>query len=197
MSEYMLHEASLSSDSGYHSPHNIVPANLDASSGTMVPHSVSKVPCPFSQGETLVNIPSKTVEILPQLLCEDTGHPDGKVPGQVLPLASTLRVSRENLTNVAIMSVSFGELETAGEPDHPIPCNSIPTEEKVLPSPVEFPAQSTTESHPIGVDGDLEDYVCQAPMHVQHTSTHNPAIVSPDVPLNWPRLVLMAKGQPQ
>ena len=81
MSEYMLLEANLSSDSGYHSPHNIVPVNLDASSGTMVPHSVSKVPCPFSQGETLVNTPSKTDEILPQVLCEDTGHPEGKVPG--------------------------------------------------------------------------------------------------------------------
>ena len=114
----------------------------------------------------------------------------------MLPLASTPRVSRENLTNAAIMSVSSGELETVGEPDHPIPCNSIPTKEKVLPSPVEFPAQSITESHPTGVDGDLEDYVCQVPIHVQHTSTHNPAITSPDVPLNWPRLVLMAKGQP-
>ena len=54
MSEYMLHEANLSSDSGYHSPHNIVPVNLDAFSGTVVPHSVGKVPCPFSQGESLV-----------------------------------------------------------------------------------------------------------------------------------------------
>ena len=47
-------------------------------------------------------------------------------------------------------------------PNPPISCNSIvhPFEEKVLPSPFEFPAQSMTASHPIGVDGDLEDYGC-------------------------------------
>ena len=54
-----------------------------------------------------------------------------------------------------------------------------------------------TASHPIGVGDDLEDYVCQAPTYVQHTSTHDPAITSPDGPLNCTRLVLMAKGQPQ
>ena len=173
--------------------------NLDAFSGTVVPHSVGKVPCPFSQGESLVNLLGKTDEILPQILCEDTGHPDGKVPGQVLPLASTPRVSRENLTNAAIMSVSFGELETFIELSHPLPCNSIvcSTEGKVLPSPVEFPAQSMTASHPIGVDEDLEDYVHRASTYVQHTSAHNSAIISPDEPLNCPRLLLMAKGQPQ
>ena len=64
----------------------------------------------------------------------------------------------------------------------------------MLPSSIEFPAQSLTVSHPIGVDADLENYACQVLTQVQHTSTHNPAITSPDEPLNWPRLVLMAKG---
>ena len=72
-----------------------------------------------------------------------------------------------------------------------------PIEENVLPSPIEFPAQSMTASHPIGVEEDLEDHVCQAPTYVQHISTHDPAITSPDEPLNWPRLVLVAKGQSQ
>ena len=67
----------------------------------------------------------------------------------------------------------------------------------MLPPPVEFPAQSMTVSHPIRVDEYLEDRVCQAPTHVQHTSTHDPAITSHDEPLNCHRLVLMAKGQPQ
>ena len=60
------------------------------------------------------------------------------------------------------MFASFGESETFIECRHPIPCNSIvcPIEGKVLPSPVEFPAQSMTASHPIGVDEDWEDYVC-------------------------------------
>ena len=91
----------------------------------------------------------------------------------------------------------FGESETFGEPNHPIPCDSISIEEKVLPSPIKFPTQSLTASHPIGVDEDLEDYVCRAPTHVQHASTHDYAITTPDEPLNCPRLVLMAKGQPQ
>ena len=98
-----------------------------------------------------------------------------------------------------LVSASFGQSETFIEPKQPISCNSIvhPIEEKVLPSPIEFPAQSMTASHPIGVDEDLEDYVCQAPTHVQHASTHDYAITSPDEPLNCPMLVLMAKGQPQ
>ena len=72
-----------------------------------------------------------------------------------------------------------------------------PLEEKMLPSPVEFPAQSMNVSHPIRVDEYLEDHVCQVPTHVQHTSTHDPDITSHDEPLNWLRLVLMAKDQLQ
>ena len=71
-----------------------------------------------------------------------------------------------------------------------------PIEEKVLPSPIEFPAQSMTVSHPLGADEYLEDHVCQAPTCVQHTSAHDPAFTSHDEPLNWPWLVLMAKDQP-
>ena len=67
----------------------------------------------------------------------------------------------------------------------------------MLPSPIEFPAQSMTASHPMGFDEDLEDYVCRAPTHVQHASTHDYAITSPDEALNCPKLVLMAKDQPQ
>ena len=132
MSEYMLHEANLSSDSGYHSPHQTVPVHLDVSSGTMVPGSV---------------------------LCEDTGHPEVKIPGQMLPSASTPRVNGENTASTVRMSASFGQSETFIEPNSPIPCNSIvhPIEEKVLPSPIEFPGQSMTASHPTGVDEDLED----------------------------------------
>ena len=53
VSEYMLHEANIPSDSGYHSPHRTVPVHLDASSGTKVLVSTNKVPCPSSQHETL------------------------------------------------------------------------------------------------------------------------------------------------
>ena len=135
MSGYMLHEANLSSDSGYHSPPRTVPVHLDVSSGTMVPGSV---------------------------LWEDTGHPEVKMPGLMLPSASTPRVNGENTANAASMSASFGQSETFIEPNSSISGNSIvhPIEEKVLPSPIEFPAQSMTASHPIGVDEDLEDYVC-------------------------------------
>ena len=56
VSKYMLHEANIPSDSGYHSPHRTVPVHLDASSGTKVLVSSSKVLCPSSQGETLVNL---------------------------------------------------------------------------------------------------------------------------------------------
>ena len=96
------------------------------------------------------------------------------------------------------MSASFGQSETFIEPNHIILCNSIvhPIEEKVLPS-IEFPAQSMTASHPIEVDEDLEDCVCQAPTYAQHASTHDYAITSPDETLNWPMLVLMAKDQHQ
>ena len=199
VSEYMCHEANIPSDSGYQSPHQTVPVHLDASSGTKVLVSTNKVPCPSSQGETIVNFPGKMDEILSSVLCEDTGHSDVKLPGQVLPLASTPRVSMENIAKVASMSASFGQLETFTELNHPISCNSIvhPIEEKMLPSPIEFPAQSMTASHPIQVDEDLEEYICQAPTHVHHASTHDYVITSPDEPLNCPRLVLMAEGQPQ
>ena len=46
----MLHETSITADSGYHSPHQTVPVHLDRSSGTTVPSSVNKVPCPFPRG---------------------------------------------------------------------------------------------------------------------------------------------------
>ena len=49
-----------------------------------------------------------------------------------------------------------------------------PIEEKELPSPIEFPAQSINEPG------------CEPP-----------PTAPPDEPLNWPRLILMAKGQPQ
>ena len=72
-----------------------------------------------------------------------------------------------------------------------------PIEEKVLPSPIEFPAQNMTASHPIGVDEYLKDCIHQEPTQVQPNSTHGHVITSPDEPLNWPRLVLLAKDQPQ
>ena len=72
-----------------------------------------------------------------------------------------------------------------------------PIEEKVLPHPIEFSAKSITVSHPIGVNACLEDRLCQAPTCVQHTSTHDCTFTFHDEPLNWPRLVLMAKDQPQ
>ena len=133
------------------------------------------------------------------------GCPDVKFPGQVLPLASTPRVSSNNLTNAGSIcapleqSETFGKLETFAKLNYSTSCNCIvgPLEEKVLPSPVEFPAQSMITSHPIGVDGYLKDGIAKAPLHVQPTSTHDHAITSPDEPLNSPRLILMAKGQPQ
>ena len=144
VSEYMLHEANIPSDSGYHSPHQTVLVHLDMSSGSTVPGSVNKVPCPFQKGNeyALVHLPGKTDEILSSVLCEDTGHSNVKLPGQVLPLISTPRVSMENTANAAGMSASFGQSETFIEPKHPTSCNSIvhPIEEKVLPSPIEFPA---------------------------------------------------------
>ena len=136
--------------------------HLDESSGTKVLVSTNKVLCPSSQGETLVNFPGTMDEILSPVLCEDSGYSDVKLPGQVLPLISSPRVSMENTTNAASMSASFGQSETFIELNPPISCISIvhPIEEKGLPSPMEFPAQSMTASHPIGVDEDLEDYVC-------------------------------------
>ena len=105
----------------------------------------------------------------------------------------------ENLRNAGSIFTPLGKSEAFEKPNCPIPCNCImgPIEEKVLPSLVEFPAQSMAVSHSIRVDEYLEDHFCQAPTCVQHTSTHDPAITSFGGPLNWPRLVLMAKDQPQ
>ena len=127
------------------------------------------------------------------------GCPNVKFQGQVLPLASAPRVSRENSTNAHSIFAPLGKFETLAKPNYSTPCNCIvgPLEKKVLLSPVEFPAQSMTVSHPIRVDEYLKDHVCQASTCVQHTSTHDTAITSHDEPLNWPRLVLMAKGQPR
>ena len=199
--EYMLHEANNPIDNGYHSPQPMVPVNQDASSNpvSMVPVSVNKVPCPFPKGGTLVDLPGNKNEVLSPVLCKDTGCPDVKFPAQVLPLGPTPRVSSENLTGAHSIFTPLGKFKTFAKPNYSTPCNCIvgPIEEKVLPSPVEFPAQSMTVSHPIRVDQYLEDCVCQAPTHVQHTSTHDPAITSHDEPLNCPRLVLLTKGQPQ
>ena len=66
VSEYMLHETSITTDSGYHSSHPTVRAHLDASNSAKALVSTNKVPCPSSQSETLVNLPSKMDEILSQ-----------------------------------------------------------------------------------------------------------------------------------
>ena len=200
VSEYMFHEANNPIDSGYHSPKPMVPAHQNASSNpvSMVPVLPIKVPCPFLKGGTLANLPSKIDEIISPVLCKDMGCPDVKLPGQVLPLASTQRVSRENLTNACSIFAPLGKLEIFAKLNYSTPCNCIvgPLEEKVLHSPIKFPAQSLTASHLVRVDKYL-DSVLWAPRCVQHTSTHDPAITSPDKPFNCPRLVLMAKGQPQ
>ena len=60
--------------------------------------AVNKVSCPFPKGGTLVDLPGNKNEVLSPAMCEDTGCPDVKFPGKVLPLASTPRVSSENLT---------------------------------------------------------------------------------------------------
>ena len=201
VSEYMLHEANDPIDSGYHSPKPMVPANPDASSNpvSMVPVSTNKVTCPFPKGGTLVDLPCNKNEVLSSVLCKDTGCPDVKFPGKVLSLASTPRVSSENLTSAHSIFTPPGKLETFAKPNYSTPCNCIvgSIEEKVLPSPMEFPAQSMVASHPSWVDVYSEDSVSEAPIYVQSTSTHNHVITSPDEPLNWPRLILMAKGQPQ
>ena len=201
VSEYMLHEANNPIDSGYHSPQPMVPANRDASSNpvSMVPVSANEVPCPFPKGGTLVDLPGNKNEVLSPVLCKDMGCPDVKFPGQVLPLASTPRVSSENLTSAHSIFTTLGKFETFAKCNYSTPCNCIvgPIEEKVFPSPMEFPAQNMVASHPSGVDGYSEDSVSESPIYVQSTSTHDHAITSPDEPLNWPRLILMAKGQPQ
>ena len=149
MSEYMFHEANNPIDSGYHSPKPMVPANRDVSSNSvsMVPVSANKVPCPFPKGWNLSGPPGNKNEVLSPVLCKDTGCPDVKFPGQVLPLASTPRVSIENLTNAGSICASLGTLETFGKPNYSIPYNCImgPIEGKELPSPIEFRAQSIIE----------------------------------------------------
>ena len=201
VSKYILHEANTPIDSGYHSPKPMVPAHQDASSNpvSMVPVSIYKVPYPFPKGETLVDLPCNKNEVLFSVLCKDTGCPDVKFPGQVLSLASTPRVSSENLTSAHSIFTPLGKFETFAKPNYSTPCNCIvgPIEEKVLPSPMEFPVQSMVASHPGWVDGYSEDSVSKAPIYVQSTSTHNHTITSLDEPLNWPRLILMAKGQLQ
>ena len=188
VSKYMLHEANNPIDSGYHSPEQMVPANPDVSSNpvSMVPVSTNKVPCPFPKGGTLVDIPGNKNEVLSPVLCKDMGCPDVKFPGQMLPLAPTPRVSSENLTSAYSIFAPLGNFETFAKPNYSTPCNCIvgPIEEKVLPSPMEFPAQSMVASHPSGVDRYSEDSVSEAPIYVQSTSTHNHAITSPDEPLN-------------
>ena len=178
VSKYMFQEANNPIDSGYHSPQPMVPAHLDASSNpvSMIPVSTYKVPCPFPKGDALMDLPGRVNEVLSPILCKDTGCPDVKFPGQVLSLASTPRVSSENLTNAGSICASLGKLETFGKPNNSIPYNCImgPIEENELPSPIEFPAQSITEPG------------CE-PLPT----------APPDEPLNWPRLILMAKGQPQ
>ena len=90
----------------------MVPANPDASSNpvSLVPVSTNKVPCPFPKGGTLVDLPCNKNEVLSSVLCKDTGCPDVKFPGQVLPLASTPRVNSENLTSAHSIFTPLGKL---------------------------------------------------------------------------------------
>ena len=166
----MLHEANNPIDSGYYSSQPMVPAHQDASSNplSMVPVSTNKVPCSFPKGGTLVDLPGNKNEVLSPVLCKDMGCPDVKSPGQVLPLASTQRVSSDNLTNAGSICASLWKLETFGKPNYSIPCNCImgPIEEKELPSPIKFPAQSIEPG-------------CE-PLPT----------APPKEPLNWPRVSL-------
>ena len=127
VSEYVLHEANNPIDSGYHSPQPMVPANQEASSNpvSMVPVSTNKVPCPFSKGGTLVDLPGNKNEVLSPVLCKDTGCPDVKFPGQVLPLAYTPRVSSENLKSAHSIFTPLGKFETFAKPNYSTPCNCI------------------------------------------------------------------------
>ena len=122
VSEYMFHEANNPIDSGYHSPQPMVPAHQDASSNSvsMVPVSANKVPCPIPKGGTLVDLPGNRNEVLSPVLCKDTGCPDVKFPGQVLPLASTPRVSSAHS-----IFTPLGKFETFGKPNYSTPCNCI------------------------------------------------------------------------
>ena len=198
VSKCMFHEATIPIDSGYHSPHPTVRAHLDASRGTMVPCSTHKVPHLSPKAGTLMDPPGNEDEILSPVLCKDTGCPDIKFPGQVLPIASTPRVSRENLTNAGSICAPLEKSQTFGKPSYPISCNCImgPIEEKVLSS-IELSVQNMTASYPLGVDEYSKDCICLAPTHVQPKSTHGHANTSTHEPLNCPRLVLMAKGQLQ
>ena len=67
----------------------------------MIPVSTYQVPCPFPKGDTLMDLPGRVNEVLSPVLCKGTGCPDVKFPRQVLPLASTPRVSREKLRNAS------------------------------------------------------------------------------------------------
>ena len=178
VSEYMFHEANNPIDSGYHSPQPMVPVHRDASNNSvsMVPVSTNKVPCPFPKDGTLVDLPCNKDKVTSPVLCKAMGCPDVKFPGQVLPLASTPRVSRENLTNTGSIFAPSGKSEIFAKPNYPIPCNCIvgPIEEKVLPPLIGFPAQSVIK-----------------------LSCEPKPTVPPDETLNCPRLVLMAKDQPQ
>ena len=167
----------------------MIPACLDASS-----YPVSVVPV-SAKGGTLVDLPGNKNKVISPVQHKAMGCPDVKFP--VLPLTSTPRVSGENLNAGGICAV-LGKSDTFGKPSYPIPCNGImdPIEEKVLLSPIEFPAQCLTASHLIRVDEYL-DSVPWAPKAIQPTSTHDCTLTSSDEPLNCSRLVLMAKGQPQ
>ena len=81
--------------SGYHSPQPMVSAHQDASNNAMsiVPISANKVTCPFQKDGTLVDLPCNKDKVISPVLCKAMGCPDVKFPGQVLPLASTPRVS--------------------------------------------------------------------------------------------------------
>ena len=127
VSEYMFQEANNPIDSGYHSPQPMVPALQDASSNPvfMVPVSTNKVPCPFPKGGTLVDLPCNKDKIISPVLCKAMGCPDVKFAGQVLPLAFTPRVSRENVTNAHSILTPLGKLEAFEKPNCPIPCNCI------------------------------------------------------------------------
>ena len=119
--DYTLHEANNPIDSGHYSPQPMVPAHQDASSNQvpMVPVSTNKVPCPFLKGGTLVDLPGNKNEVLSPVLCKDMGCLDVKFPGQVLLLASTPRVSSDNLTNAGSKCTSLWKLETFGNPIAP------------------------------------------------------------------------------
>ena len=148
VSEYMLHEANNPIDSGYHSPQPMVPTEMHlATQFPWFQFLLIKFLVLSQKVEPWVDLLCNKNEILSPGLCKDTGCSDVKFPGQVLPLASTPRVSRENLTNAGGICTSLGKLETFGKPNYSIPCNCImgPIEEKEPPSPIEFSAQSIIE----------------------------------------------------